>query len=208
MAVKEVSICDGTISLTNFTLKIPAWDSAANLQVVSGPNGSGKSTFIRSVLGIQPLCRGERTLVSSPTLGYVPQNYRQSLLPWMDANQNITALRDVDEKRAFDCLQQFQFRSLDKLKLPHQLSGGQCQRISLIRECCLGPDILLLDEPFSSLDTQSLAVAADLILETISLGTKVILVSHLEIPQKLLDKVEKRYSLHKETETCTSLLEI
>ena len=132
---------------------------------IVGPSGCGKSTLMRVVAGLlQP--SGGRVAIGSepvtrphPGVGVVFQ--RAALLPWRDVIGNITMqleMRDLD-------LQLFQERVQELIRLtglvnferalPHELSGGMQQRVSLCRALIHDPDILLMDEPFGALDAMT-----------------------------------------------------
>ncbi len=133
-----------------------------------GPSGCGKTSLLRAIAGFEPVMRGAIRLrgrqVSAPgksmpteqrRVGMVFQDF--ALFPHLTVAKNIAfGLRDTPkpqrQQRVKELLALVGLQgSCDKY--PHQLSGGQQQRIALIRAMAPRPDILLLDEPFSSMDT-------------------------------------------------------
>lgn len=153
----------------NFTLNI-AFRAQQETLGLLGASGSGKSMTLRCIAGIETPDQGRivlngRTLfdveqgINVPShrrsVGLVFQNY--ALFPHMTVAQNIAfGLRhlppDVRLQRVSQQLAMVQLSELGD-RYPHQLSGGQQQRVALVRALATDPDILLLDEPFSALDT-------------------------------------------------------
>jgi ABC-type nitrate/sulfonate/bicarbonate transport system ATPase subunit len=130
--------------------------------VLVGPSGCGKSTLLNSVVGLEHLDRGELIFTSSgqpekrPLIGYVFQSPR--LLPWKTIAENISlALQGAGVSRS-----QWESRVTHYLSLvgldeyanqfPLYLSGGQRQRVGLARALAIESDIVLMDEPFASVD--------------------------------------------------------
>ncbi len=122
-----------------------------------GPSGCGKSTILKMLAGfVQPDSGVVRR--GSERIGFVFQEHR--LIPWKTAGENVCfSLRasGLSKKEALRQAKQI----LEKVELracidqyPSQLSGGMCQRVSIARALAIEPDILLLDEPFSSLDME------------------------------------------------------
>jgi iron(III) transport system ATP-binding protein len=133
-----------------------------------GPSGCGKTSLLRAIAGFEPVAEGSISLhqrtVASTTLQMPPEQRNIGMLfqdfalfPHLNVADNVAfGLRrwKAAERRArMDEL--LQLVGLDHLRdnYPHQLSGGQQQRIALVRAMAPRPDILLLDEPFSSLDS-------------------------------------------------------
>jgi NitT/TauT family transport system ATP-binding protein len=127
-----------------------------------GRNGSGKTTLLNLIAGLLEPDSGEIQtdgfVGKQPKVGYVWQNYRDSLLPWFSAVDNIAfPVRVADgnwEKGrvlATELMDSF-LPDVAPTAKPYELSGGQQQMISLLRAVASQPDVLLLDEAFSSLD--------------------------------------------------------
>ncbi len=153
---------------------------------ILGKSGIGKSTLLSILAGILPSNGAVRLgdPVLNPkfhTISYMPQNY--GLLPWKNVWQNCILpfkIRKIPTNKA--ALNEL----LDKLKIsdyikryPSKLSGGQLQRVALVRAICIRPDLLLMDEPFSALDLQLRNEAMSVFLDTIkSYNCSTIIVTH------------------------------
>lgn len=125
---------------------------------VLGPSGSGKSTLLRALAGLLPPTKGEITFVGGepPRIGFVFQ--QANLMPWRSVLENITLPLEVENipketarQRALKMINLVGLRGFEN-SLPRDLSGGMAQRVALARALVHDPDILLLDEPFGSLD--------------------------------------------------------
>lgn len=135
-----------------FRLSIPEVKISSGLILLKGPNGSGKSTFFREVIDV---CRKSKAV----SIGFLPQKCDDAILGWRTSLQNLTDF-GIPSTEAVHFLQQISFPSSCLNIRPRQLSGGQRQLLLLARELLLQPDILLLDEPFSSLDAHVVQKAA------------------------------------------------
>ena len=141
---------------------------------VVGPSGCGKSTLLNVLSGIIKNYEGtiqiDSTLLKDArlTYGYVPQNL--GLLPWKRVRQNIMLPEKInkdnkiDESEVEDVLTKLELTDLLD-RFPSQLSGGQRQRVALARVFVSQPDILLMDEPFSALDTLTADTSRQLFLD-------------------------------------------
>ena len=159
-----------------------------------GPSGCGKTTVLRCIAGFEPISAGEIVLdgklVASPTvhmaveqrhIGMVFQDY--ALFPHLSVADNVAfGLRagpdEARRARVGEMLAVVGLAGQGK-QFPHELSGGQQQRVALARALAPGPHLLLLDEPFSSLDAdlrQKLAREVRDILK--ATGSTAILVTH------------------------------
>jgi NitT/TauT family transport system ATP-binding protein/sulfonate transport system ATP-binding protein len=120
-----------------------------------GPSGVGKSSLLRMIAGIDTDFDGEIRIGGKPpreasTPGFVLQDAR--LLPWLTAIDNIRAVApDIAEARAIELLDRVGLHGAANA-YPHELSGGMQRRVSLARAFSVNADLLLLDEPFVSLD--------------------------------------------------------
>jgi len=130
-----------------------------------GPSGCGKTTFLRIVAGLEPASSGEVTLdgraVRGPGAdrGFVFQS--DNLLPWRTVFANAIIGREVaghvgaaERQRTMELLKLVGLEGFEHYH-PRQLSGGMRQRVNLARALAIDPQILLMDEPFSSLDAQT-----------------------------------------------------
>lgn len=129
---------------------------------VLGPSGSGKSTLLRILAGLLPPASGQVQfnghLVSGPQPGVGLVFQDANLMPWRTAIQNITLPLEVKgqentvaKKRAKAMVSLVGLKGFEDA-LPSDLSGGMAQRVAIGRALVQEPDILLLDEPFGSLD--------------------------------------------------------
>jgi NitT/TauT family transport system ATP-binding protein len=132
---------------------------------IIGPNGCGKSTLLNLISGIDKADSGSVILDNNgnnqSSIGYVWQDYRSSLLPWLNVYQNIEfplKLRNIDKpqrrKAVDELLNEFRI-SFSPKKEVYKLSGGQQQLVCLLRSIASNPSLLLCDEPFSALDQSS-----------------------------------------------------
>lgn len=130
--------------------------------VLLGPSGCGKTTLLRLIAGLVSPSRGQVRVDGVPptpgrTSAIVFQNFR--LLPWKTVAENIGfalphLTRDEREERIARYLDVVGLRRFGK-SYPRALSGGMQQRVALARALAAEPQILLMDEPFASLDAQS-----------------------------------------------------
>ena len=186
-----------TVIYDNFDLDLPRGE----LISVFGPNGCGKSTLINMIAGlIQPdagqiLFDGMR--LDEIKFGYVFQNYREALFPWLTAFDNIAYPLQIMKVSARDCVSRTEKLvdhlgvKLDLKLYPYQMSGGQQQLVSILRALVVEPEILFLDEPFSALDYEmTLFMREQLQRIFMETGTTTVLVSHdLEEAVYLADRV-------------------
>ncbi len=125
---------------------------------VLGPSGSGKSTLLRTLAGLLLPATGEIHFAGGerPRIGFVFQ--QANLMPWRSVLENIILPLEL-EHAPVDLARQQATEMIDlvglagfEASLPRDLSGGMAQRVALARALIHDPDILLLDEPFGSLD--------------------------------------------------------
>lgn len=122
-----------------------------------GPSGCGKSTLLNIVAGLDQDFRGQLSLSEpalKPVIGYVFQNPR--LLPWKTVRQNIElVLTPEHDPKAVDVLLQALGLFEVQEGYPQQLSLGMSRRVALARAFAIEADLLLMDEPFVSLDLET-----------------------------------------------------
>lgn len=148
---------------------------------ILGPSGCGKSTLLNLLSSLIKPTSG--TININGNIGYMFQ--RDHLLEWRNITDNITIGLEIQNKINTESMANINLL-LKKYDLwdfrhhyPHQLSGGMRQRVALIRTLATNPDILLLDEPFSSLDYQSRLQVSDDVYRIIRQEHKeAILVTH------------------------------
>lgn len=126
---------------------------------IIAPSGTGKSTLFRLILGLLTPSKGEIYIESNSSkkiIGYMPQ--KDSLMPWRTILDNTAIGLELNgyskkaaREKASTYFKAFGLKGNEK-SYPHELSGGMRQRASFLRAIINNPSILLLDEPFSSLD--------------------------------------------------------
>lgn len=119
---------------------------------IIGANGSGKSTLLKIAAKILEPSSGE--IQSTKKISYVPQ--QDGLLPWKTVEQNLMLPMQISSKNIASAkvqkiLKDFELNKFSK-NYPAELSGGMKQKLAIVRSMITSPELLLLDEPFSSLD--------------------------------------------------------
>jgi ABC-type nitrate/sulfonate/bicarbonate transport system ATPase subunit len=158
------------VALEDISLTI----APGQLAVIVGPSGCGKSTLLRLVAGLNRATAGRITLDGRPITGpsaergMVFQSY--TLFPWLTVQKNVEfgpELKDVPAAQrtatARDLLREVGLEGFEQA-WPSQLSGGMMQRVALARALANDPQILLMDEPFGALDSQTRALMQELLL--------------------------------------------
>lgn len=164
---------------------------AGDITCLVGPSGVGKTTLLRLLSGLAKPTHGEVSMggraLSGPVgeIAVVFQDYRGSMMPWMRVLQNVAFPlegRKVPKVERLDRARQ----ALEVVgladsanKYPWQLSGGMQQRVAIARALAYESPIMLMDEPFGSLDAQTRFELEDLVLKLREdLGITILLVTH------------------------------
>ena len=176
------------VTVTGLDLEVPA----GSLTAILGPSGSGKTTLLRLLAGFERADAGTigigGVLVDGPgvhlpperrRIGYVPQE--GSLFPHLTVAANVGFGLPARQRRGGTVEALLETVGLEGFgrRYPHQLSGGQQQRVALARALAIEPAVVLLDEPFASLDAHLRAtVRADVQEIFRRAGTTAVLVTH------------------------------
>ncbi|NDU75615.1 ATP-binding cassette domain-containing protein [Actinomadura sp. DSM 109109] len=161
------------------------------LVTIVGPSGCGKSTLLRCLAGLMAPSEGKVVLNGDVVdgvpgdLAVVFQDYSRSLMPWLTVRDNVALPlrrrglgRSERRARAAEALESVGLRDAAG-KYPWQLSGGMQQRVSIARALAYRPTLLLMDEPFGSVDAQTREDLEDLVLQVHrSQGVTILLVTH------------------------------
>ena len=173
-------------ALEEVTLTIPSGSFA----VIVGPSGSGKSTLLNCLAGIERPTRGEVTAGSARIVGPDPSRglvfQRDVLFPWATIEDNVAFALHAretpkrDRRRIVDELLTVVGLPLEvKPQRPAALSGGMRQRAGIARMLAGEPEVMLMDEPFASLDAQTRLRMQDLVTDLWSrFGRTVVFVTH------------------------------
>ncbi len=147
---------------------------------IVGPSGCGKSTLLQIIAGLVQATRGSVSFhgakVNQPPFDmvYVFQQYTKSIFPWKTVRQNVTfGLRNRNRNRKSAAqIDEIATNYIQLMKLdgfenhyPSQLSGGMLQRVAIARALACQPAVLLMDEPFSSVDELTRASLQNLTLK-------------------------------------------
>ncbi|MGH3585957.1 MAG: ABC transporter ATP-binding protein, partial [Pseudonocardia sp.] len=165
--------------------------AAGQLACIVGPSGCGKSTLLRAVAGLVTPAGGRISLHGTPVQGVPPdlafvfQDYSRSLFPWLTVRRNVEfplrwhALARTERRaRAQHALERVGLPGVGG-RYPWQLSGGMQQRVAIARALATEPALLLMDEPFASVDAQTRFELEDLLRRVQrERGTTVLLVTH------------------------------
>jgi NitT/TauT family transport system ATP-binding protein len=161
-----------SVAIESITLEV----TAGELVCLVGPSGCGKTTLLRCLAGLQRPTRGTvrfkgEDVVRPPAgMAVVFQDYARSLYPWLSVHDNVLlplrrqrrGHREEIEKRVASSLAAVGLAEVGG-RYPRQLSGGMQQRVAIARAIAYRPSVLLMDEPFASVDAQSRATLEDLV---------------------------------------------
>jgi ABC-type nitrate/sulfonate/bicarbonate transport system ATPase subunit len=159
------------VALEDLCLEIPDKQFA----VIVGPSGCGKSSLLDLIAGLKDVsggrCRLDGEVISrpGPERGMVFQSY--SLFPWLTVRKNIEFGLSVNavpaKERAMRVDRYLEAVGLSNFEnsYPSQLSGGIKQRVAIARSLANDPEVLLMDEPFGALDSQTRSIMQELLLD-------------------------------------------
>jgi NitT/TauT family transport system ATP-binding protein len=137
-------------TITNFSLSL----TANEFVCLVGSSGCGKTTLLNCLAGLDTqydgeICVGQQH--TTPKIGYIFQNPR--LLPWRTVRENIELVLEPNQPpTVIDALLDFMQLTQAQHEYPERLSVGMNRRVAIIRAFAVNPDLLLMDEPFVSLD--------------------------------------------------------
>ncbi|MCC7151351.1 MAG: ABC transporter ATP-binding protein [Rubrivivax sp.] len=150
---------------------------AGEIVCIVGPSGAGKTTLLKCLSGLLERsagvieCAGETVRGTPRQMALVFQEYGRSLMPWLTVERNVMLplrgkgiAEDEMQGRMRNSLAAVGLAQAAK-KYPWQLSGGMQQRVAIARALAYRPEVLLMDEPFASVDAQTRMDLEDLVLQ-------------------------------------------
>jgi NitT/TauT family transport system ATP-binding protein len=175
------------VALADITFDVARGEFAC----VVGPSGAGKTTLLRCLAGLTAPTSGDALFEGAPLrsvpagIGVVFQDYGRSLYPWLTVAHNVDlplrvrgVRRSARAERVAEVLASVGLADAGR-QYPWQLSGGMQQRVAIARALAYRPDLLLMDEPFASVDAQTRFELEDLILRVRDeFGVTVVFVTH------------------------------
>jgi zinc transport system ATP-binding protein len=190
--INNLSFAYGTKAIiTNLSLSLNSGDYL----VVRGKNGSGKSTFIKCLLGFNQVKSGmiffdkvDITEFKSWTkFGYVSQNFDDFNYEFpltVGELLQISSLKKTDESTRLKLLEKMGIFDIINQNI-NSLSGGQLQRVFIVRAMLNNPEVLILDEPTASIDKQNKEFFYDTVEELHQLGITIVLITHTDDIERL-----------------------
>ncbi|WP_090150209.1 ABC transporter ATP-binding protein [Leucobacter sp. L43] len=164
---------------------------AAEIACIVGPSGIGKTTLLKCLTGLQSITSGSARIDGEPIDGppkemaLVFQEYTRSLMPWLTVERNVLLpLRHLrlskpeQSERITSALAAVGLAGAES-KYPWQLSGGMQQRVAIARAIAYRPEVLIMDEPFASVDAQTRFELEDLCIRIRDeFGMTIVVVTH------------------------------
>jgi NitT/TauT family transport system ATP-binding protein len=163
---------EGPAALSDVTFEV----AEGELLAIVGPSGCGKTTLLRLLCGLTKPTEGTVSLDERPVVGpprevaIVFQDYSRSLFPWLTVTRNVafplrhTGLSKAGKAARAEAILSEMGLAGTTSKYPWQLSGGMQQRVAIARALVSHPEVLLLDEPFASVDALTRAELQDVLL--------------------------------------------
>ena len=158
---------------------------------IVGPSGVGKTTLLKCLAGLQPATSGTAAIDGRsidgppPEMALVFQDYSRSLMPWLTVRKNVRLplrhlhLPTAEQDLRIDTALAAVGLSHAASQYPWQLSGGMQQRVAIARALAYRPEILIMDEPFASVDAQTRFELEDLCLKIRDdFGMTILVVTH------------------------------
>ena len=179
---------DGPLAVKDISLSVREREFVS----IVGPSGGGKTTLLKCICHLieptsgQVVLHGSRVTSPPPEMVLVFQDYSRSLFPWHTVYGNVvfplkkekSLGKSEKEQRAREAIEAVGLTEFAK-HYPWQLSGGMQQRVAIARSVAFRPEILLLDEPFASVDALTREGLEDLVLQLrAKFGITVLLVTH------------------------------
>lgn len=182
---------DAFVAIEDVTFSV----SEGEFLTIVGPSGCGKTTMLKCLAGLLPVTGGTVTFEGQKVegvpggLGFVFQEYGRSLFPWLTVRKNVafplrSSKKDggdagsTNDARVDKALEEVGLSSFAD-SFPWQLSGGMQQRVAIARALAYEPTLLIMDEPFGSVDAYTRAELEDLMLRVVSVNdVTVLLVTH------------------------------
>ena len=212
-----------TFDRAHFTLHADVSVASQEVLAITGSNGSGKTTALLLIAGLLSISSGRIELAGQlcdgdtfvqPEDRHVGMLFQNgALFPHLTVIQNIIfglrargVHKDEALRRAMGTMEKLDIHTFAK-KRPHELSGGQQQRVALARTLVTQPQILLLDEPTTALDTDARAATLELLAQTFAqFAGPVILVSHDSRDIQKLATTEARIEVQHGTHVVANLM--
>lgn len=159
------------IILQDFSLYLPS----QGVLCLSGPSGCGKTSLLRVLAGLTPLSSGSITHMLDSRMVF----QEDRLIPWLSVEANLTAASGISQAEARRWLQLCGLEQEYHAR-PGSLSGGMRRRVAIVRALAAPSQLLLLDEPFQGLDSDTKSLLYPAILEAAAEKPVVIATHHLE----------------------------